>query len=133
MAEELKKLEIIKNLQQSEAKNHLTRNSFFLVIEGFFILALSQYDMKSFQFTIGFFGALISISWLLIQDRSSRYIKHWKEQAQKLEESAKDIPDIYPKNIGGIEMRKVAYSLPIIFILFWAIVIIMVVMPGLIC
>jgi len=120
-----KDIELYENIQQSEAKNHWTRNSCFLVFEGFLILALSQFNMISFQVLIGAFGIALSIAWLLIQDRSSRYIKHWKHQVQILK-SSENILDIYPKNLGGIEMRKVAYVLPIIFILFWLSVIIIV-------
>jgi len=124
----LQKLKLYEDIQQSEAKNHWTRNSCFLVFEGFLILALSQFNMISFQVLIGIFGVILSVAWLLIQDRSSRYIKHWKQEAQNLRVSEK-IPDIYPKDLGGIEMRKVAYVLPIIFILFWLLVIIIVEIP----
>ena len=124
----LQKLKLYQDIQQSEAKNHWTRNSCFLVFEGFLILALSQFKITSFQVLIGIFGIALSVAWLLIQDRSSRYIKHWKQEAQKLRDS-ENIPDIYPKNLGGVEMRIVAYVLPIIFILFWLAVIIIVKLP----
>ena len=120
--ENLKKIGLYEGIQQSEAKNHWTRNSCFLIVESFLILSLSQFSIVAYQALVGIFGIVLSIAWLLIQDRSSRYIKHWKTKVQELRTS-ENIPDIYPKDLGGVEMRKVAYVLPILFLVFWIFVI----------
>ena len=118
----IERLKIITEIQQSEAGLHWNRNNIFLICSSILLLALSQFDIPILKLLIAALGFFLNIAWLLIQYRSSKYILHWKTEAQKLRSQTQDIPDIYPKKLKGIEMRKVAFFLPIVFIVIWAII-----------
>jgi len=55
----------------------------------------------------------------LRKQRSSKYVLYYKSEARKYA-SLTDTPDVYPLDIGGFEMRKIAYFLPIAFLIIWA-------------
>lgn len=114
----IEKLKLLTEIQQSEATVHWSRNNIFLVCSSILLLALSQFEMAEFKLLIAALGFVINFAWLLIQYRSSKYILHWKAEAQKLK---KDI-QVYPKKLKGIEMRKIVFILPISFMIIWAII-----------
>lgn len=116
------------NMQQSEARLHWQRNNVFLVVSSILLLALSQFENLLIQIIISIFGLLLNISWLFIQQRSSSYIKNFKDQAKSLENDFK-IPEIFSGKIKGFEMRRIAYSLPIVFIALWITLIIIFILP----
>lgn len=116
------------NMQQSEARLHWQRNNVFLVVSSILLLALSQFENLLIQIIISIFGLLLNIGWLLIQQRSSSYIKVWKDQAESLEDEFK-IAKIFPGEVKGIEMRRIAYLLPLIFITLWITLIIIFLLP----
>ena len=105
---------------RSEAELHWQRNNYFLVIESILLLALSQFRYGYLEALVSLLGLTLSFAWLLIVHRSDRYILHWKKQIRKLEGDTET--RIYPEKLGGIEIetRKVAYVLPISFLLLWA-------------
>jgi len=117
-SKDLEKLKLFTGMQHSEANLHWSRNNYFLMCSSILLLALSQFEARTFQFLVASLGLVLNIAWLLIQHRSSKYILYWKTEAQKLTSSG-EVPNIYPKNLGGFEMRKVAYVLPIAFIVIW--------------
>lgn len=105
-------------MQKHEADLHWQRNSYFLVTMSLFLLTLSQFKEDwRIRFVVSFLGLIISIVWLLINDRSSRYIGYWKQEAQKFGGEV----DIYSPKVGGIQMRYLAYIMPITFTLLWLI------------
>ncbi len=116
------------NMQQFEARLHWQRNNVFLVVSSILLLALSQFENFLIQIIISIFGLLLNIGWLLIQQRSSSYIKNWKDQAKSLEDNFK-IAKIFPEEVKGIEMRRIAYLLPLIFIILWIALIIIFLLP----
>ena len=122
MPQDLEKLNIFTNMQQSEAKLHWSRNNYFLTCSSILMIAFSLLKIQIFQILIACLGLILNIAWLLIQCRSSKYILYWKTEAEKLSSSS-EVPSIYPKKVGGLEMRKVAYILPLAFILVWVIII----------
>ena len=119
---EIEKLRVITGMQQSEASIHWTRNNIFLVCSSILLLALSQYNQRLFQLAIAGLGFILNLTWLLIQYRSSKYILYWKTESRKLKTPVNDIPDIFPKELKGIEMRKIAFILPIAFMAIWALI-----------
>jgi hypothetical protein len=104
------------DLQQKEAQLHWTRNNYFLVTSSVLLVALSQLHFP-ITVVLGVVGLVINIIWVLIQYRSSKYIEYYKKQAQTYKSS--DTPDIYPPNLGGIEMRRLVYFLPFSLIVIW--------------
>lgn len=124
-AQAMERLKLITDMQQSEARIHWQRNNVFLVFAGILILAFTQFNLKTFQFVFSLLGIILNLAWLLIQIRSSSYIKDWKFQAQVLS-SYHNLPSIFSTRIKGIEMRKVVYVFPIIFILLWILIIILI-------
>jgi len=124
LSEDSKRSEIwseFNKIQQSEASLHWQRNSYFSVVASILILAVSQFDNSAFQIIVGFLGLALSIIWLLIQDRSSRYIRYWKNESTKFKSDLGT--NIYPskQELGGIgiEMRILAYFLPMVFLAIW--------------
>jgi len=109
-------------MQQTEASLHWQRNSYFSVVASILILAVSQFHSPAFQIIIGFLGIALSVIWILIQDRSSRYIDYWKKETRKFDLDLGT--SIYPKSLGGIEMRKLAYILPMVFLAIWIAIIV---------
>ncbi len=113
-----KKHEKLIKIQQSEAKLHWQRNNVFLVVSSIFLLAISQFENLTIQFFISISGLILSIGWLLIQHRSSSYIKKWKNEAKLLEKSG-SVPSVFSGDVRGIQMRHIAYLLPLLFISLW--------------
>ena len=118
-------LRIFTNRQDAEVNLHWSRNSYFLVVMSILILAYGQkpveniYALTWFRIIISFLGIILSITWLFIQYRSSQYMLYYKNQARKFTKLV-DAPDVYPKELGGFEIRKLAYILPIAFLVIWA-------------
>lgn len=119
---EIEKLKVITAMQQSEASLHWARNNIFLICSSILLLALSQFNQRILQLAIAALGFILNLTWLLIQYRSSKYILHWKTESRKLRTQSEDIPDIFPKRLKGIEMRKVAFILPIAFMVIWVLI-----------
>lgn len=123
-SEDLNKLKLFTERQDAEAKLHWSRNSYFLVVISILFLAFGQkpvddlFTLTVFQALISILGLALSLIWLLIQHRSSKYILYYKTEAQKLAKLT-NTPEVYPKKLGGIEMRKLAYSLPVVFLIIW--------------
>jgi len=121
---DLETLKRLQERQQSEATLHWSRNSYFLVVMSILILAFGQKSVENlgqlalFQALISILGVALSVVWLLIQYRSSRYILYYKDEARKLAKST-DTTDVYPEKLGGIEMRQLAYALPVVFLVIW--------------
>jgi hypothetical protein len=121
-SEDRDKLKLFIEGQTSEAQLHWSRNSYFLVVMSILILAFGQTlvgnlsQLAWFRILISILGMGMSIVWLLIQDRSSRYIGYYKKQAQEL--AAPTRINMYP-SLPGLEMRLLAYSLPIMFFVIW--------------
>jgi len=117
-------LRIFTNRQDAEAKLHWSRNSYFLVVMSILILAYGQkpvenmYALRLFRIIISGLGIVLSITWLFIQYRSSQYMLYYKKQARKFTKLV-DAPDVYPEELGGFEIRKLAYILPIAFLVIW--------------
>lgn len=124
-SEDLDRLKLFTERQDSEAKLHWSRNSYFLVVMSILILAYGQkpvedvFQLALLRTLIAILGVVLSIVWLLIQYRSSQYILYYKEQARKYAEST-NTPDVYPKSLRGIETRNLAYMLPIAFLFIWS-------------
>ncbi len=123
-SEDLKRLKLFTERQDAEARLHWSRNSYFLVVGSFLILAFTQRPVEDptqlavFRGLTSGLGAVLSLIWLLIQHRSSKYVLYYKSEARKLAKLT-DTPDVYPADLGGIEMRKLAYFLPFVFLLVW--------------
>ena len=117
-------LKIFTNRQDAEAKLHWSRNSYFLVVMSILILAYSQkpvenmYALRWFRIIISLLGSILSIMWWFIQYRSSQYMFYYKNQARKFAKLV-NAPDVYPEELGGVEMRKLAYVLPTAFWVIW--------------
>ncbi|MGD0996665.1 MAG: hypothetical protein ABR909_14230 [Candidatus Bathyarchaeia archaeon] len=125
----MKSLELIKSRQESEATLNWSRNSYFLVVLSLLTLAYSQNPVSNltqltfYKIMISSAGVFLSIVWLLIQQRSSQYIEYYKNQANNLSKDTQT-PEFYPKELKGIEMRKLVYCLPIAFIVLLSLFII---------
>jgi hypothetical protein len=123
-SEDLSRLKLITDRQDSEAKLHWSRNSYFLVVKSILILAFGQqaventFQLALFRILITILGVALSVIWLLIQYRSSQYILYYKNEARRLSKLTKTI-DVYPEKLGGIEIRKLAYALPAAFLVIW--------------
>ena len=121
----MKSLEWIRGRQESEATLNWSRNSYFLVVLSLLTLAYSQNPVSSiaqltfYKVMIASAGVVLSIVWLLIQHRSSQYIEYYKNKANELSKITQT-PEFYPTKLKGIEMRKLVYCLPIVFIVLLA-------------
>ena len=115
---DFQKLNVLTDRQQSEASLHWTRNNIFLISSSILLLAFSQFQQKPLKIAVASLGFVINLAWLLVQYRSSKYIQHYKREAQKI------MPDIYPKKLKGIEMRLVAFVFPIAFMAIWVAILI---------
>jgi hypothetical protein len=130
-SEDLSKLKLFTDRQDAEAKLHWSRNSYFLVVMSILILAFGQkpvedpFQLAIFRILVAVLGVILSFTWLLIQHRSSQYILYYKGEARKLAKIT-NTPDVYPETLGGIEIRKLAYVLPIAFLFLWLAFIILV-------
>lgn len=114
---------------ENETKLHWQRNSYFLVSSSILLVVLGLSKEEYFRIALGVLGITINVIWFIIQDRSSRYVGYWKKEISKLKDAIKDF-DIYPKNLGGIQMRYLGYFLPLPFIIVWIVVIIMAFYPD---
>jgi hypothetical protein len=124
-SEDLNRLKLFTERQDAEAKLHWSRNSYFLVVNSILILAFGQKPVENlfaltlFQALTSILGVCLSVIWLLIQHRSSKYILYYKTEARRLAKLT-NTPDVYPEKLGhSIEMRKLAYFLPIAFLIIW--------------
>lgn len=108
--------------QHREATLHWTRNGFFLLSSSIMLLAISQFEEPFLMISFGTIGIMFNIIWLLIQHRSSEYIKNWKDQVKNLEKRA--TVKTYSEKVGGFEMRKLAMLLPLPFLIIWSSVLI---------
>lgn len=130
-SEDLSSLKLVTERQSSEASLHWNRNSYFLVVMSILTLAFGQkpvenlYQLASFRILISSLGVALSSVWLLIQHRSSQYILYYKTEARRLAELT-NTTDVYPEKLGGIEMRKLAYVLPVAFLVIWLAFLVMV-------
>jgi len=122
--EDLDKLKLFRERQDAEATLHWSRNSYFLVVMSILFVAYGQKPVEgsqlaSFQTLMAILGAILSIIWLLIQHRSSKYILYYKSEARRYAVLT-HTPDVYPEKLGkSIEMRKLAYVLPLSFLVIW--------------
>ena len=110
----------LSEMQQREATLHWTRNGFFLLSSSIMLLALSQFEGTSLMLAFGFIGTMLNIIWLMIQHRSSEYIKNWKNQVKELEKDK--TTNTYSEKVGGYEMRKLSLLLPFPFIIIWSVI-----------
>ena len=127
MAEEVDHRDQIKlfvDRGDNEAALHWTRNNYFLVGISFLVVAYGL-SLQSTSATTDWFHALIialgimlTILWLLIQQRSDGYIGYYKSKVADMCEKYQ-VENPYPSGIPGYQMRKIAYALPVIFLLFW--------------
>jgi hypothetical protein len=107
-------------MQQHEATLHWQRNNYFLVTMSIFLVSMSQFkDDTRVTFIISLAGLVISAVWGLVNDRSSRLMGYWKKE--EIKEGGKP----YSGKAGGIPMRYLGYSIPIIFILLWLVLLIL--------
>ncbi len=120
----LKNHDKLVSMQQSEARLHWQRNNVFLVVSSILLLTISQFNDITIQIFLSIVGLLLNIGWFLIQFRSSSYIKVWKNEAIKLEQQYNLAP-IFSGRVKGIQMRYIAYLLPILFIGLWIALIIL--------
>lgn len=116
------KIKLYKEGMENETQLHWKRNSYFLVSSSILLVVLGLVKNENFHMVLGGLGVIINVVWLLIQDRSSRYIGYWKKELTELRKTVKDF-DIYPKNLKGVQMRYLGYILPLPFILIWLTVI----------
>ena len=121
---ELKMLKLFQKRQDAEATLHWSRNSYFLVVMSILLIAYGQKPVAGsqlaiFEVLIAILGVMLSVIWVLIQHRSSQYILYYKNEARKYAKLT-NTPDVYPEKLGkSIEMRKLAYFLPIAFLVIW--------------
>ncbi len=114
-----KKLDWLMDMQKNETQLHWTRNSYFTVTASILLLALSQFKSMILGEIISIVGIAFSIGWLLIQYRSNAYINYYKNKIRELDPS-NDV--VFPLNLPGYEMRKVASLLPVAFLLMWFVI-----------
>jgi len=116
------KIKMYKDGLENETQLHWKRNSYFLVSSSILLVVLGLVKNENFHVVLGVLGVILNVVWLLIQDRSSRYVGYWKKEISKLRENIDDF-DIYPKKLKGVQMRHLGYILPLPFILIWLAVI----------
>lgn len=116
------KIKLYKEGLENETQLHWKRNHFFLISSSILLVVLGLLKDETFQLLLGIMGTSVNCIWFGIQDRSSRYIGYWKKKIQGLDAKTSEF-SIYPKKLGGIQMRYLAYSLPIPFIFIWLVVI----------
>jgi len=110
--------ELVNEALRREADLHWQRNSHFLVVASILLLALSQFRSRFVQVLLSILGLVLSAAWLLITWRSSEYVKLWKREDRLVSQKLSQ-PSIYPKDVPGVEMRNIAYVLPLVFLLLW--------------
>ncbi len=123
------KIKMYQSGMENETQLHWQRNSYFLVSSSILLVVLGLVKDEYFHLFLGGLGATLNIVWFLIQHRSSKYIGYWKTQISTLREKMENF-DIYPKNIGGIQMRYLGYILPLPFIAIWVAVIVISLHPD---
>jgi len=118
---EIEKHKSLVDVQQAEARNHWNRNNVFLLVSSILLFSLANFTNIIIQIIVSGGAIFVNVCWLLIQYRSSSYTRYWKEEAKKLEQNG-DVAPIYSGKIKGVEMRIMAFILPIAFIFIWAII-----------
>ncbi|MCJ7456976.1 hypothetical protein MUP07_09615 [Candidatus Bathyarchaeota archaeon] len=115
-------LKRLNETMRSEGQLHWQRNNYFLVAASILLVALSQFrDQTAIQSLVSALGFVLSLAWLLINHRSSKYIEYWKKKMRELEKQMGQV-SIYDECVGGIEMRKVAHVPPIAFLVLWLVI-----------
>ena len=121
---DLELLKLFRERQDAEATLHWSRNSYFLVVMSILLIAYGQKPVEgsqlaAFQVLVACLGIGLSVIWLLIQHRSSEYTLYYKQQARKYT-ALTNSPGVYPEKLGrSVEMRKLAYFLPAVFLVIW--------------
>jgi len=116
---------------RSEAELSWQRNSYFLVVSSILLLALSQFQKQMVvQISVSLLGSVLSLAWISVGYRSSKYIQYWKSKIRELEKQIGQ-PSIYPESIGGFEMRKTVQIVPVAFLLLWLVILVLVVLSPL--
>src|SRR2546427_8772521 len=102
-----KNIEILKDLQQSEATLHWQRNGFFLLASSILLIAVGQFRTNIIGLAFGILGVVMNSIWLSIQYRSSEYIREWKAQVEKLQADLQSSAklDLFTSKAKGIQMR----------------------------
>ena len=114
---------------RSEAELSWQRNSYFLVVSSILLLALSQFqEQMAVQIFVSLLGTVLSLAWILIGYRSSKYIQYWKLKIRELEKQVGQ-PSIYPESIGGFEMRNTVQIVAVAFLLLWLAIFVLAVLP----
>jgi amino acid transporter len=114
-------LELYRSRVEHEASITWDRNTYFLVVVSLLTIAYTQKPFSNlvqifiYQLLIATLAIILSAIWLCIQYRSSQYILYYKNKAQALSKSA-NLPELYPDEIKGYEIRRLVYLLPIAFI-----------------
>ena len=117
-----KKLDWLIDMQKNESNLHWTRNSYFTVTASILLLALSQFPKGMvLGEIISIVGIIFSIAWLAIQYRSNAYIDYYKNKIRELDPSS-DV--VFPLDLPGYQMRKVAFLLPIAFLFMWFVILV---------
>lgn len=114
-------IRLLNKRQHDEADLHWKRNGFFLLSSSILLVALGQFHIPSIAIAFAIMGLGMNTIWLLIQYRSSEYIRWYKSKVKELEKKVTNPPEIYPENIGGKEMRKLAMLLPLPFLFIWGV------------
>jgi len=112
-------IKLLNERQHNEADLHWKRNGFFLLSSSILLIALGQFHIPAIGLAFAILGLMLNSVWLLIQYRSSEYIKWYKAKVKELEKGLTSPPEIYPDNLGGIQMRKLAMLLPLPFLMIW--------------
>ena len=82
---------------RSEAELSWQRNSYFLVVSSILLLAFSQFQKQmAVQIFVSLLGTVLSLVWILIGYRSSKYVQYWKLKIRELEKQVGQA-SIYPE------------------------------------
>ena len=121
---DIERLEIFIGRVEGEANFSWSRHNYFLLVTSALIVAFTQspssfpLNLSQFRGALALAGVATSIIWVLMHQRSSAYVKYYKEQAGLMGDKAK-IPNPFPKTIGGVETRLLGFILPLAFLAFW--------------
>ncbi len=114
-------IKVLNKRQHGEADLHWKRNGFFLLSSSILLVALGQFsNYHNMGIAFALLGLALNSIWLLIQYRSSQYIKWYKDKVKELEKTLSVPPEIYPEDLGGFQMRHLAMLLPLPFLFIWS-------------
>jgi hypothetical protein len=112
-------LEHFHSAMKSESEIIWQRHNYFLIVASVLLLALSQFRGVPFvQVVIMLMGGMVSIAWLLVTHRASKYIEYFKKETRRLENQL-GYSNVYSESVKGREMRKVLYMIPLAFLFLW--------------